>query len=66
MLADMIGVRRQSISEVCAKLRRDGLIEYSRGRVTIVNRRKLEHAACCECYGVMNMYYQRLLGDFLS
>lgn len=66
MLADMIGVRRQSISEVCARLRRDGLIEYSRGRVTIVNRRRLEHAACCECFGVMNMYYERLLGDFFN
>ncbi|MGH8308888.1 MAG: Crp/Fnr family transcriptional regulator [Steroidobacteraceae bacterium] len=61
MLAELLAVRRQSISEVAAQLRRDGLIEYSRGLITIVNRRKLEAAACCECYGVMNAYYDRLL-----
>jgi CRP-like cAMP-binding protein len=61
ILADMLGVRRQSISEVASWLRRKGLIEYRRGHITIVNRKKLEAAACCECYGVMNAYYNRLL-----
>lgn len=60
-LAELLAVRRQSVSEVAAQLRRDGLIEYSRGVITIVNRKKLEAAACCECYGVMNDYYHRLL-----
>jgi CRP-like cAMP-binding protein len=60
-LADLLAVRRQSVSEVAAQLRRDGLIEYSRGVMTIVNRKKLEAAACCECYGVMNAYYDRLI-----
>jgi CRP-like cAMP-binding protein len=61
ILAEMLGVRRQSVSEVATELRRKGLIEYRRGQITIVNRKKLEAAACCECYGVMNSYYHRLL-----
>ncbi|MGH8261600.1 MAG: Crp/Fnr family transcriptional regulator [Steroidobacteraceae bacterium] len=61
VLADMLGVRRQSVSEVAAELRRGGLIEYRRGLITIANRRKLEVAACCECYGLMNGYYARLM-----
>ena len=61
ILADMLGVRRQSVSEVATFLRKKGLIEYKRGHITIVNRKKLEAAACCECYGVMNAYYHRLL-----
>lgn len=61
MLAELLAVRRQSVSEVAAQLRRDGFIEYSRGVIRIVNRKKLEAAACCECYGVMNAYYDRLL-----
>jgi CRP-like cAMP-binding protein len=61
ILAEMLGVRRQSVSEVATELRRKGLIEYRRGQITIVNRKKLEAAACCECYGVMNTYYHRLL-----
>jgi CRP-like cAMP-binding protein len=63
ILADMLGVRRQSVSEVAADLRRRGLIAYRRGSITIANRRKLEAAACCECYGVMNTYYARMLTD---
>lgn len=61
VLADMLGVRRQSVSEVAAELRRGGLIEYRRGFITIANRRKLQAAACCECYEVMNSAYGRLM-----
>jgi hypothetical protein len=61
ILDEMIGVRRQSVSEVATELRREGLNEYRRGVITIANRRKLESAACCECYGVMLSYYDRLL-----
>jgi CRP-like cAMP-binding protein len=64
-LAEMLGVRRQSVSEVAGEMRRLGLIEYSRGLITIVDREKLEAAACCECYDVMNAYYRRLMGDLL-
>ncbi|MGB6450037.1 MAG: Crp/Fnr family transcriptional regulator [Steroidobacteraceae bacterium] len=63
VLADMLGVRRQSVSEVAAELRRAGLIEYRRGVITIANRRKLEAEACCECYGVLNTFYVRLMGQ---
>jgi CRP-like cAMP-binding protein len=61
ILAEMLGVRRQSVSEVATELRRNGLIEYRRGRITIANRKRLEAAACCECYGVINSYYDRLV-----
>jgi len=61
ILAEMLGVRRQSVSEVAAELRRSGLIEYRRGHITITNRKRLEAAACCECYGVMNAYYELLI-----
>jgi CRP-like cAMP-binding protein len=61
VLADMLGVRRQSVSEVAADLRREGLIEYRRGLITIANRRRLEAAACCECYEVMNAVYSRFI-----
>jgi CRP-like cAMP-binding protein len=64
-LAEMLGVRRQSVSEVAGELRRMGLIEYSRGLITIIDRRKLEEAGCCECYEIMNVYYRRLLDPFI-
>lgn len=57
----MLGVRRQPVSEVAAELRREGLIDYTRGSITIVDRKKLESAACCECYGVMTAFYDRLV-----
>jgi len=63
VLADMLGVRRQSVSEVAAELRRAGLIEYRRGLITIANRRKLESAACCECYGQLNGFYERVMAE---
>ncbi|HXS27588.1 MAG TPA: Crp/Fnr family transcriptional regulator [Steroidobacteraceae bacterium] len=63
-LADLLGVRRQSVSEVATELRRAGLIEYRRGIITIANRRKLESAACCECYGQVNAFYERMMGEF--
>lgn len=61
MLSEMLGVRRPSVSEVAARLARVGLIEYSRGIVSVKDRRKLE-AATCECYHAMQSFYQRMLG----
>ena len=61
LMAEMLGVRRQSVSEVSGDMRRQGLIEYRRGMITLVDREKLEKAACCECYEVMNEYYHRML-----
>jgi len=61
ILAEMLGVRRQSVSEVAGDLRRLGFIEYTRGQITIIDRQKLETGACCECYEIMKTYYRRLL-----
>jgi len=51
-LAQMLGTRRSSVTVAAGMLQKAGLIAYSRGDVQIVNRRKLE-AAACECYGIM-------------
>lgn len=59
-LAEMIGVRRASVSATAAHLQRDGLIQYRRGRIHILDRRGLERCAC-ECYKVIRAEYDRLL-----
>jgi CRP-like cAMP-binding protein len=60
-LSQMLGVRRAGVSEVATKLRKAGLIRYSRGMIEIVDRAGLE-AAACECYGVIQAEFVRLLG----
>jgi CRP-like cAMP-binding protein len=52
MIADSLGVRREGVSEAAARLQADGLIQYSRGQVNVLNRPGLEQRAC-ECYGVL-------------
>ena len=59
-LADVLGVSRESVSSVARELRDDGAIDYRRGRVTIVDRRRLERAAC-ECYSAMRAEQVRRL-----
>jgi CRP-like cAMP-binding protein len=59
-LAQMLGVRRASVSEVAAALQKGGFIEYTYGRIRIVDRPGLEHAAC-ECYRIIVTEYDRLL-----
>ena len=61
-LAMMLGVQRTGVTAVAGALQRGGLIRYSRGNVTIVDRGGLEQRAC-ECYGVSKMEFDRLLGD---
>lgn len=56
-LAEMLGVTRQSVTLVARSLQRAGLIAYTRGRVSIVDRAGLE-AAACECYAQINRYYR--------
>lgn len=59
-LADMMGVRRSSISVAAAAMQRDKLIGYSRGEITILDRGALERAAC-GCYEAERADYARLL-----
>ncbi|MFY9907820.1 MAG: Crp/Fnr family transcriptional regulator [Terriglobales bacterium] len=54
-LATMLGTDRPSVSEAAGALQKKKLIEYTRGAVKIVNRKKLENSAC-ECYGVIQQY----------
>jgi CRP-like cAMP-binding protein len=61
VLAQMLAVRRAGVSEAAAALQRAGLIRYSRGRVTVVDRAGLERTSC-ECYGIIRAQRDRLLG----
>lgn len=60
-LADMLGVRRASVSEVASHLHEQGLINYSRGVITVINRQGLEKASC-ECHWIVKNEFDRLLG----
>jgi CRP-like cAMP-binding protein len=60
-LAQMLGVRRASVTEVLRPLQSDGLIRASRGKVVILDSKRLADASC-ECYGVIRREYQRLMG----
>jgi CRP-like cAMP-binding protein len=59
-LSQMLGVRRASVTVTAGILQRAGMVEFSRGRVAVVDRAGLEGAAC-ECYGVTREVYDRLL-----
>ena len=63
--AGMLGVRRMSITPVAKKLQRAGLFRYSRGRITILDRRGLE-AASCVCYRRVQVVYDQLLNRLTS
>src|SRR5437763_4654104 len=60
-LSMMLGVRRAGVTEAAGALKRDRLIRYSRGHVTILDRKALE-ARACECYAVSKAEFDRLLG----
>jgi CRP-like cAMP-binding protein len=59
-IAAMLGVRRVGVTEAAGKLQADGLIDYRRGRITVLDREALEERAC-ECYGIVKREYDRLL-----
>ena len=60
LIANMLGVRREGVTEAAGKLQRLGVIEYSRGHITVLDRPKLEQR-CCECYAVVRKESERLL-----
>jgi CRP-like cAMP-binding protein len=60
LIANMLGVRREGVTEAAGHLQKDGLIHYSRGRITVLNRRGLEKRVC-ECYAVVRKEIDRLL-----
>jgi len=60
LIADMLGVRREGVTEAAGKLQKLGVIEYSRGQITVLDRAKLEKL-CCECYAVVKKESDRLL-----
>ena len=61
-LGMMLGVQRTGVNLAARKLKLDGLIDYRRGKVTILNRRELERHSC-ECYAVSKREFDRLLGS---
>ena len=62
LIANMLGVRREGVTEAAGHLQAAGLIRYSRGRITVLDRPKLEKQVC-ECYGVVKREMDRLLPD---
>jgi CRP-like cAMP-binding protein len=60
LIANMLGVRREGVTEAAGKLQSAGLIHYSRGRIRVIDRPGLE-ARACECYQVVKTEFDRLL-----
>jgi Mn-dependent DtxR family transcriptional regulator len=60
LIANMLGVRREGVTEAALLLQKEGLIRYARGHITVVDRAGLERRTC-ECYAVVKREYDRLL-----
>ena len=60
LIANMLGVRREGVTEAAGNLQAAGLIHYSRGKIILLDRPKLEQRVC-ECYGVVKREFERLL-----
>jgi CRP-like cAMP-binding protein len=65
LIANMLGVRREGVTEGALKLQQAKLIRYSRGRITVLDRSGLEERVC-ECYAVVKKEYDRLLPPKLA
>jgi CRP-like cAMP-binding protein len=61
LIANMLGVRREGVTDAAGKLQKLGVIQYHRGHITVLDRPKLEHLSC-ECYGVVKKETDRLRG----
>jgi CRP-like cAMP-binding protein len=59
-IASMLGVRREGVTEAAGRLRTAGILEYARGRITVLDRARLERRAC-ECYAAVKLELDRLL-----
>ncbi len=62
LISNMLGVRREGVTEAAQQLQAGGLIRYARGRITVLDRDRLEQRSC-ECYAVVKKEYDRLLPD---
>lgn len=62
LIATMLGVRREGVTEAAGRLQKAGLIRYSRGHMSVLDRRKLE-ARVCECYAAVKREYERLFPE---
>lgn len=60
-LAEMLGTQRSTVTVAAGAMQRDGLITYSRGKIQLLQREKLK-AVACECYGIVESSYRRILG----
>ncbi|HEY8011642.1 MAG TPA: Crp/Fnr family transcriptional regulator [Rudaea sp.] len=65
LIANMLGVRREGVTEAAGQLHKAGLIRYQRGRITVLDRDGLEQRTC-ECYAVVKKEYDRLLPALLA
>ena len=65
LIANMLGVRREGVTEAALKLQHAGLIRYARGRITVLDRDGLERRTC-ECYAVVKKEYERLLPQSMA
>ena len=65
LIANMLGVRREGVTEAAGRLQAAGLIRYSRGHIEVLDRPRLE-ARVCECYAVVKKEYDRLLDGKLA
>jgi len=65
LIANMLGVRREGVSDAAMSLQKAGLIQYKRGHITVLDRKGLEKRTC-ECYAVVKREYDRLLPDTVA
>lgn len=65
LIANMLGVRREGVTEAAVNLQKIGLIKYARGHITVLDRNGLENRVC-ECYAVVKKEYDRLLPNQLA